>query len=72
MKKAICLTLAALTLSAALTGCAGRAGTDDRITGDHGNISTNRDGTITDSNRSKNNGGVFGEDGMIDDITDRM
>lgn len=66
MKKAICLTLAALTLSAALTGCAGMAGTDDRVDG-NGNVSKNRDGTISQTDRND----VFGENGTVDRMIDR-
>ena len=58
MKKAICLTLAALTLTAALTGCSGMAyteyGRDDMPNG-YGNVSSSRDGTVNGVNR----GGSF-------------
>ena len=47
MKKFLCLTLAALSLSAILTGCAGTT-----YPGSAGsNISTSRDGTVNGYNR---------------------
>ena len=65
MRKAICMTLAALTVAAALTGCSAMTDTGRN---DMRNVSTRRDGIVNGSERNS----LLGEDGILDDIADKM